>query len=161
MHITRILVPVELESEDARATAADLVATADDLVGRYGSALRVVTVIPPAGLAAGHAPCHGGGAQRELAGAQRHGAVVRTASSYLDALVRDVDAPAESAVLQGRDVVDALLSDADEHAADLLVMASRGRTGLERLVLGSVAEGVARRAALPVLLLRAETVVAG
>jgi nucleotide-binding universal stress UspA family protein len=36
--------------------------------------------------------------------------------------------------------------------ADLVVMGTHGRRGVERLVLGSVAEGVARRSAVPVLL---------
>lgn len=40
---------------------------------------------------------------------------------------------------------------------DLLVMASHGRTGPARLLLGSVAEEVTRRAAAPVLLIRAST----
>jgi nucleotide-binding universal stress UspA family protein len=39
---------------------------------------------------------------------------------------------------------------------DLLVVASRGRHGLERLILGSVAEEVARRAPASVLIARAD-----
>jgi nucleotide-binding universal stress UspA family protein len=38
--------------------------------------------------------------------------------------------------------------------ADLIVMGTHGRTGLKRLVLGSVAEAVARSVACPVLLVR-------
>jgi nucleotide-binding universal stress UspA family protein len=37
--------------------------------------------------------------------------------------------------------------------ADLIAMGTHGRRGFERLILGSVAEGVARRATVPVLLL--------
>lgn len=40
---------------------------------------------------------------------------------------------------------------------DLLVMASHGRTGPARLLLGSVAEEVTRRAAAPVLLVRSRS----
>ncbi len=40
---------------------------------------------------------------------------------------------------------------ADEVGADLMVMATHGREGLERLVLGSVAQGVLRHAHCPVL----------
>ena len=39
--------------------------------------------------------------------------------------------------------------------ADLIAMGTHGRRGFERLVLGSVAEGVARSATIPVLLLPA------
>lgn len=39
--------------------------------------------------------------------------------------------------------------------ADLLVVGSHGRTGIDRLLLGSVAEGISRSATMPVLLVRA------
>jgi nucleotide-binding universal stress UspA family protein len=41
-----------------------------------------------------------------------------------------------------------------DEGADLVVMTSHGRTGFSRAWLGSVADGVVRRAAVPVLLLR-------
>ena len=40
--------------------------------------------------------------------------------------------------------------------ADLIVIGTHGRSGLSRLLLGSVAEGVVRGASVPVLLVRAE-----
>jgi nucleotide-binding universal stress UspA family protein len=40
--------------------------------------------------------------------------------------------------------------------ADLLVVGSHGRTGIDRLLLGSVAEGISRSATMPVLLVRAK-----
>lgn len=43
---------------------------------------------------------------------------------------------------------------ARERSADLLVVATHGRTGLARLVLGSVAEQVLRHAPCPVLVVR-------
>jgi len=43
---------------------------------------------------------------------------------------------------------------AEEEGADLLVMPSHGRTGLKRLLIGSVAERVVRLAHCPVLVLR-------
>lgn len=49
--------------------------------------------------------------------------------------------------------VEAILSAADAEAADLIVMTSRGRSGVRRLVLGSVAEEVVRKAPCPVLVL--------
>jgi nucleotide-binding universal stress UspA family protein len=45
---------------------------------------------------------------------------------------------------------------AEEHA-DMIVMGTQGRTGLERFMLGSVAERVIRRAPCPVLTLRPDT----
>ncbi len=43
---------------------------------------------------------------------------------------------------------------AEEQAADLIVMATHGRTGLERFLIGSVAEKVVRRAPCPVFTLK-------
>ena len=48
----------------------------------------------------------------------------------------------------------AILSAARRHAADLIVMATHGRRGLSRVVLGSVAELVLRNASCPVLCAR-------
>lgn len=47
--------------------------------------------------------------------------------------------------------IEAILNTADQIKADLIVMASHGRAGFARAVLGSVAEGVARRARVAVL----------
>jgi nucleotide-binding universal stress UspA family protein len=43
---------------------------------------------------------------------------------------------------------------ASEHAADLIVLGSHGRSGLSRLMLGSTAESVVRRARVPVLVVK-------
>jgi nucleotide-binding universal stress UspA family protein len=50
-----------------------------------------------------------------------------------------------------------ILAAADEGNVDLTVMASRRRSGIPRLVLGSVAEGVLRGSNRPVLIVRPET----
>lgn len=46
--------------------------------------------------------------------------------------------------------------EAQNWKADLIVIGTHGRSGLSRLLLGSVAEGVVRGASVPVLLVRAE-----
>ena len=46
---------------------------------------------------------------------------------------------------------------ADDHDIDLIVMSTHGRGGLQRAYLGSVADGVVRRAHTPVLLVRPGT----
>ncbi len=45
---------------------------------------------------------------------------------------------------------------ASSEGADLIVMSTRGRSGIRRMVLGSVADHVARHAKCPVLLVTAE-----
>jgi nucleotide-binding universal stress UspA family protein len=56
----------------------------------------------------------------------------------------------------GGNPVEAVLDAARERAADLLVLGSHGRRGLQRLFLGSVAEHVVRSAPLPVLVVRTQ-----
>ncbi len=48
----------------------------------------------------------------------------------------------------------AILDDAQKNAADLIALATHGRGGLKRLLLGSVADKVVRGAATPVLVYR-------
>jgi nucleotide-binding universal stress UspA family protein len=56
-------------------------------------------------------------------------------------------------VIHGEPIAEILRLAQDEHA-DLLVIATRGRTGLERFFLGSVVERVIRHARCPVLVVR-------
>lgn len=50
------------------------------------------------------------------------------------------------------DAAGTIVSWAEEQTADLIVIGSQGRSGLERFLLGSVSEKVVRRAACPVLI---------
>ena len=51
-------------------------------------------------------------------------------------------------------IYDAIAEEAKRWPADLIVIGTHGRRGFHRLMLGSVAEGLARVATLPVLLVR-------
>lgn len=55
-------------------------------------------------------------------------------------------------VLTGGMPLDALLSACDEYRADVLVLGARAKTGLERALLGSVANGALAHARIPVLI---------
>jgi nucleotide-binding universal stress UspA family protein len=56
-------------------------------------------------------------------------------------------------IIPGDSPAEAILAMADQIDTDLIVMGSHSRTGLARVVLGSVAESVLRRAHVPVLIL--------
>lgn len=58
----------------------------------------------------------------------------------------------------GTPIADAILSGTDTLGADLIVMTSHGRTGLNRWLLGSVAEAVVRKSTIPIYLLRPKTI---
>ncbi len=59
----------------------------------------------------------------------------------------------EMMVREGRPS-DAILAEAERHAADLIVMGTHGRRGMDRWLLGSVTEKVLRKARCPVLVVR-------
>jgi len=73
--------------------------------------------------------------------------------SLIDGLVQhaqNAGVKASGCVTQG-DAADEILNAASERKAELIVMGTHGRTGLARLVVGSVADAVLRRAPCPVL----------
>lgn len=65
----------------------------------------------------------------------------------------DANIPVEHRLLEGS-AAEEIVKLAKEVGADLIVMGTHGRTGLSRLLLGSVAEVVLRRAPCPVLTVR-------
>jgi nucleotide-binding universal stress UspA family protein len=62
----------------------------------------------------------------------------------------DPQVPYEHRLLEG-DPATAVTRLAEELPADLIVLGTHGRTGLSRLLMGSVAEAIVRRASCPVL----------
>ena len=80
----------------------------------------------------------------------------RAAKRSVDAAARTLSSAgwrADTSVRSGVPI-DELLKAADKAGADLIVLGARGTTGLDRLFLGSVAEGALKRASVPVLLVR-------
>ena len=51
-------------------------------------------------------------------------------------------------------IVESIIDYASNYDVDLIVIGTRGRTGLKRLIMGSVANGVVQHAHCPVLLVR-------
>jgi nucleotide-binding universal stress UspA family protein len=51
--------------------------------------------------------------------------------------------------------VEVILDQAKHQKTDLLIVGTHGRRGMKRLMLGSVAEAVVRRAACPVFIVKA------
>ncbi len=84
--------------------------------------------------------------------------VVREAEEYLaslrESLARRGITNVETSVWYGPAAA-AILEGAQFKKADLIVMSSHGRSGLSRLILGSVAEAVLRNTSAPVCIVRA------
>jgi nucleotide-binding universal stress UspA family protein len=82
---------------------------------------------------------------------------VREAEEHLDAISRTFERRGINTfiLVQKGDAVEEILNAARFHHADLIVMTTHGRSGLSRLVTGSVTEQVLRRAMVPLLVVRA------
>src|SRR5208282_1159892 len=96
--------------------------------------LQPVSVAAPPQMAAGYAP------ELEALAKPAKDLLARAAKSLTDAGFKT------ETLLREGDVRETILDTAQEWKADLIVIGSRGRSGVQRFLLGSVAESVARHA---------------
>jgi nucleotide-binding universal stress UspA family protein len=82
---------------------------------------------------------------------QRH--EMETYLATIQGEFRKKEIAARTRIVQGP-VVEAIIDAAEREAADLIAMASHGRTGLPQVFYGSVAAGVLHRVDRPLLLIR-------
>lgn len=141
----RILVPL-----DGSTTAEAVLSLVGDLACGAGAVVRLVHVAPvPDNLY--------GDDDHLIAYADQE--IARLEAQYLDYLagveVYLGDVPVERTVRFG-DPVREILREADQWGADLIAVTTTGRSGLGRMVLGSVAKQVFRKAGLPVVLYHAD-----
>jgi len=113
-----------------------------ELAGALGAVLHLVTALGPAG----ELPLTQGVVE-ELSREHRHG---------LESLAVEHRGQAAFGppIVEAADPRDLILDAARRLEADLIVMGTHGRTGVGRLLLGSVAEDVVRAAPCPVLVVR-------
>jgi len=145
MMFKHILVPV-----DGSPTSQTAVAKATDLAKAFGAQVTVIYVIDPypfTGVGTDFA--YGQAEYLSAATAEANAAVHAAKESFVNAGVK-VDTSVIEAHTAWRGIVEAGVS----LAADLIVMGSHGRSGLEKLVLGSVAQAVLSHTKLPVLVVR-------
>jgi len=132
-----VLVPL-----DGSPTAEMALPTARALASALGAQVNLLRVV-----------------RRPVALLDGHAAAIREAASYLDGLARGLSASnvhVKTHVRSGA-VGEAILAEIAEARADLVVMATRGHSGVVRAVLGSTASEVLSRSPVPVVLLRADS----
>jgi nucleotide-binding universal stress UspA family protein len=143
--ITRILVPVDFSGHSDRALRY-----AAALAGQVGASVELLHVVEDVGYGAFsevYVPSVPDVMQEAI-----NAALERLA--LLKAEIFPHGSDVESAVYAGRPPL-AIVEHAAEGKFDLIVMGTHGRTGLSHLLIGSVAEHVARMAPCPVLTVRA------
>jgi len=140
-----ILVPV-----DGSATAALAVDKAIGLARAFSSKVTVVFVIDPYPFAGVGSDFSYGQTEYLSAATAEANAAIKSAREAFEKASVPVTTSIVEAHAAWRGVVDA----ASGSQADLIVMGSHGRSGLEKLVLGSVAQHVLSHTHLPVLVVR-------
>ena len=79
------------------------------------------------------------------------------AKAYLDDLAqppREMGLDVECVTQRGWQIGQTIIDYAEDHKVDLIAIATHGRSGLGRLVFGSVADFVLRESGLPILLIK-------
>ena len=140
-----ILVPV-----DGSDTSMLAVSKAAGLAKTFGSAVTAVYVVDPY-------PFTGVGADFAYGQAQYINAATAEANTALEATrkaMADAGVPVTTVVGEGHAVHDGILRALESTGADLIVMGSHGRRGIEALILGSVAQKVLTHASLPVMIIK-------
>jgi nucleotide-binding universal stress UspA family protein len=138
--------PVIVVPLDGSELAETSLAPASELANQLGAALVLVQVValPPYAVFGEAGEYSAFDPDTEAVAAQQYlGAVARRLGPTLD----EVHGRTEIG-----DPVDCIVEAATDQQAALIVMATRGRTGVARAVLGSVATGVLRRTTIPLML---------
>jgi nucleotide-binding universal stress UspA family protein len=155
--LTSLLVPL-----DGSETSALALPVAMELARPSGAALHLLRVVEPIAIAGTAGYPLDAGLMSSSAYADLISDLERDARDYLDAESRAHRR--EGSVVSTRVVVgsavDEILNCADEVGADAIVLASRGRGGIQRVVLGSVATGVLQRGRCPLIVVPARAATA-
>lgn len=138
--LQRILVPVD--SAGHAAAAVELAARASAAVEGMVRVIHVQLFDPPVRGYGGYRP------QASDAAAE----VVQLA--MVDAVLHGSQASGEVVVAERSRLADAIVAAAQSWEAGVIVLARRPRNAITRLLIGSVADGVMRRARCPVLIVR-------
>ena len=137
---------------DGSKLAEQILPYAAEQAARFGSSLVLFQVVSLAAIPAstGIESVPVAVPDRQLAEAEAE------AKAYLDRLaqpLRDKGLKVQSVTAVGHPA-EVIVGYADENRFDLVALATHGRSGIKRLVFGSVADHVVRKSGLPILLIK-------
>lgn len=140
-----ILIPV-----DGSTTSGQVIEKASAIALAFQSTVTVVSVIDIYAFAGLGMDAAYGQAEYMMAANSEANLAVTRAKEFFEAAGVTVT----TSVLEGQVIYKTILEAAKSANADMIVMGSHGRKGLEKLVLGSVAAQVLSHAHLPVMIVR-------
>ncbi|MDE1726612.1 MAG: universal stress protein [Thaumarchaeota archaeon] len=141
--IKHIMVPYDKSEPASRALEYAI-----DIAKKFNSDISVVACVIP------HIPMDPsfGTAYVETLKLMRQSAA--NATSTIKSRLDELNIPVKTVILEGISATDELVSFAESHKIDLIVMGSRGLGGFKKLLLGSVASGVSQHSKCPVLIVK-------
>jgi len=144
MLFENILVPFDLSSPSNNAFKVAL-----DIAQKYNSKITLLTCVEGD---AWHHKFYDARADSELLKKQS-----KIATKYMEKLEDSANRAGvkiKLQILKSTSVVKDITTFAKSRKIDLIVMSSHGRTGFDKIILGSVANGVVQRSTIPVLLIK-------
>jgi nucleotide-binding universal stress UspA family protein len=145
----RIVVPL-----DGSPLAEEILVPAVVLGRLWSAELNLIQIVHPLPYAAGAVP-------KPLRSTAHYNPLVsrelEIARAYLEGIagsLRDQQVTGSSRAVVGASVAETLVDSAHQEGAGLIALATHGRSGVRRLVLGSVADKLLRATELPVLVYR-------
>jgi nucleotide-binding universal stress UspA family protein len=144
MLFKNILVPSDLSNKSFHAFKIAL-----DMAKKYDSKITILTCIQ---VDTWHHKFYDSRADAELLKNQK-----KTITPYIEKLEKIANKSnisIKSQILRSVSVVKDITTYAKSHKFDLIVMGSHGRTGMDKLILGSVANGVLQKSSCPVLIIK-------
>jgi nucleotide-binding universal stress UspA family protein len=147
IQIGKILVPIDGSEYSLNAAKYAIRIAKDEKADLF--CIHVITPQIPYGYATAAASTRG----------QNHEEIKDKVESWFDkvkdmAKVEDVADVKTEIFIDVKSVIESIIDYASRKNIDLIVIGTRGRTGLKRFLMGSVANGVVQHAHCPVLLVR-------
>ena len=139
-----ILVPFDLSSQSTKAFKVAL-----DIAQKYGSKIMLITCVEGD---AWHHKFYDARIDSELLKKQTKAA--KKEMEKLENMANKMEVGIKLQILKSVSVVKDITVFAKSRKIDLVVMGSHGRTGLDKAILGSVANGVIQKIQCPVLLIK-------
>ncbi len=144
MLFKNILVPFDLSSPANHAFKVAL-----DIAQKYDSKITLITCVVEDTW---HHKFYDSRIYSELL--KKKSKIAKKYMEKLEAIANKAGVNIKLQILRSTSVVKDITTFAKSKKMDLIVMSSHGRTGLDKLILGSVANGVIQRTRCPVLLIK-------
>ena len=144
MLFQNILVPFDLSSPSTHAFKVAL-----DIAQKYDSKITLITCVEKDTW---HHKFYDARAYTQLL--KKQSKIAEKSMEKLEVMANKVGVNIRLQILQSISVVKDITTFAKSRKIDLIVMSSHGRTGLDKLIIGSVANGVIQRTRCPILLIK-------